>query len=342
MPRLRKIGHVWYSDIRIGGKRIRRPLSTDKVVAQERLGDLMKDRDATRYGHADRNVKWPDFKAKYLAYCVGSKAAGTATRDRMALGSLERFEMPKKLSDITPELLERWKAARRAQGRGNATINRDMKAVKAMMRRAVLWGYLRAWDGASVARLKETRGRLLFYTLEELQRLLGVCGTRFSGFYDWTTICLLGARAGLRRSEIYWLAWQDVDLDRRIVSVVPNAEWQPKTGEQRHVPIPPELVRHLAKVKRRTEWVIGERPSLAVMSAFFQKISRKAKLAGNIHTLRHTYASHLVQAGVDLYVVSKLLGHTDPKQTVIYAHLAPNNLDAAVVRLPDIWSKKRS
>jgi integrase len=246
------------------------------------------------------------------------------------------------LSNVTPELLERWKAARRAAGVGAATINRDLQSVKSMMRRARLWGYVRSWDGSSVAKLKQTRGRLLFYTMPELQRLLAVCQSRMSGFYDWTTICLLGSRAGLRRSEIFWLSWRDVDMDRGIISVVPKEGWQPKSGEQRHVPMPPELKHHLKKLPRSTEWVIGERPSLAVMSAFFQKISRKAKLSGNIHTLRHTYASHLVQAGVDLFVVQKLLGHSDPKMTMIYAHLAPNNLDAAVVKLPPIWSKKRS
>lgn len=342
MPALRKIGRTWYSDLRIGGKRVRRPLSTDKVVAQERLAELMRDRDAVRYGHANRDVQWSEFRSKFLAYCDGSKAFTTAKRDRMSLQSLEKFQTLARLSDITPELLERWKAARRGAGKGAATINRDLQSVKSMMRRAKVWGYVRNWDASAVAKLKQTRGRLLFYTLPELQRLLAVCASRFSCFYDWTTICLLGARAGLRRSEIYWLAWQDVDLDRGVLSVVPKEDWQPKSGEQRHIPLPPELHRHLKGLARPTPWVIGERPSLAVMSAFFQKISRKAKLAGNIHTLRHTYASHLVQAGVDLFVVQKLLGHTDPKVTMIYAHLAPGNMDAAVKRLPRIWSQKRS
>ena len=45
---------------------------------------------------------------------------------------------------------------------------------------------------------------------------------------------------------------------------------------------------------------------------------------GNIHTFRHTFASHLVQSGVSIYKVSKLLGHHSVKQTEIYAHLAPS------------------
>lgn len=346
MPRVRKIGKVWYSDLYVGGKRVRTPLSTDRVVAEERLADMIKEREAVRFGHAPRDVKWETFKQKYLDWSKGARAENTYKRDVAAIAALEKFHRPVRLIEVTPELLERWKAARKVAGKGNATINRDLRSVKALMRKAWEWGYLREWRGASVKKLRETPGRLLFYTVEELARLLQVCRSRFSAFYDWETICRLGARAGLRRGEIYYLAWEDVriwqDFDkelgrkvwRGVVSVTPKDGWQPKDSEQRHVPIPEDLALHLRGLKRAGKWVIGERPSLAVMSAFFRKISRKAKLKGNIHTLRHTYASHLVQAGVDLYVVSQLLGHSDMNQTKIYAHLAPRTLDDAVKRLP--------
>lgn len=341
MPQIRKIGSVWYSDIRIAGKRIRSPLSTDKQIALEKLQHLRDQKETSKYGPSS-SVSWKDFLTRYIAYSEGSKAESTAIRDKAAIAALERFRMPARLLDVTPEYLEGWKAARRAAGRGNATINRDIKAIKAMMRRAKIWGYIREWDGSSVSPLKETRGRLLFYTMQELRRLLSVCDSRMSGYYDWTTICLLGARAGLRRSEIYWLSWKDVDLKRGLISITPKAGWQPKTGEQRHIPIPADLKKHLLsrlpnkKTKLDECWVIGERPSLSVMSAFFQKISRKAKLSGNIHTLRHTYASHLVQSGVELYSVSKLLGHSSMRMTEIYAHLAPSTLRDAVLKLPKL------
>lgn len=336
MSPLRRIGKTWYSDIYVDGKRVRRRLSSDKRVAEEKLATLVLDREALKDGRPRSDISWETFKPKYLDYCFGSKAKGTALRDRAGIRSMEKFLKPRSLADISPESLERWKAHLREAGKGNATINKDMMVVKAMMRRAKIWGYLKEWDGSSVKKLREARGRLLFYTPEELGRLLAVCRSRLSGFYDWTTICLLGARAGLRRSEIYWLAWQDVNLERGTLQVTPKEGWQPKSGESRHVPISKDLSAHLRKLKRQGEWVIGERPSLTVMSAFFQKISRKAKLDGNIHTLRHTFASHLAQSGVDLYTISKLLGHTDPKVTTIYAHLAPDNYSAAVAKLPAI------
>jgi integrase len=340
VPGLRKVGRVWYSDVRIAGKRVRSPLSTDKQVAEEKLRELVLERDAARYGHAPKTSTWASFKAKYLAWSDGAKATTTARRDRAALSSLEKFRKPALLSAITPELLEQWKAARKTAGKGNATINRDINAVKAMMRRAVEWGYLKEWRGGAVKGLRETKGRLLFYSPKEVRRLLGVCRSRFSAFYDWETICLLGVRAGLRRSEIYYLSWQDVDLGkgplgrRGLISIIPKDDWQPKSGEQRHIPIPPDLVTHLARLKRQGPWVIGDRPSVDVMSVSFRKILRRAKLPGSLHTLRHTYASHLAQAGVDILTISKLLGHATIEQSMVYSHLAPHNFSNAVLRLP--------
>lgn len=336
MSPLRRIGKTWFSDLMIDGKRVRRRLSSDKRIAEEKLSELILDREAHKDGRPRKDMAWSLFLPKYLAYCKGSKSAGTAIRDKAGIGAMAKFLKPRTLADISPEALERFKAHRREKGKGNATINRDMTCIKAMMRRAQVWGYLKEWDGSSVKKLKESRGRLLFYTVEELRRLIAVCNSRYSCFYDWTTICLLGARAGLRRSEIYWLSWQDVDLERGIISVIPKDGWQPKSGESRHLPIPHDLARHLRKLKRKGQWVIGDRPALNVMSAFFQKISRKAKLAGNLHTLRHTFASHLVQNGVDLYTVSQLLGHSDVNVTRIYSHLAPHNYAAAVAKLPTL------
>jgi len=53
----------------------------------------------------------------------------------------------------------------------------------------------------------------------------------------------------------------------------------------------------------------------------------------SLHTLRHTFASHLVMNGTDVYTVQKLLGHSSIKTTEIYAHLAPDFLKAAVQKL---------
>ncbi len=332
MGGIRKRGRVWYSDILIAGKRVRVPLSPDKVVAQEKLRELEQDKDHSRYGVASGTIAWKEYLPKYLKYSAGSKEPESARQDRAAINALERFKTPRLLTDVTPEFLEQWKGHRKTEKKGPATINRQLHAIKALMNKAVEWGYLRKWSGASVKDLKETRKRLLFYTPDELKALLRKCGEEYYGLYDWTTICLLGAQAGLRRSEIYWLSWDD--LKTGVIQITPKDGWQPKTGEIRFVPISKTIGKRLTSIKRSGPWVIGERPSLGVLSSFFGKICRRAGLKGGMHTLRHTFCSHLVQNGVDLYVVAELAGHTNIEQTKMYAHLKPENLERAISRLP--------
>jgi site-specific recombinase XerD len=73
------------------------------------------------------------------------------------------------------------------------------------------------------------------------------------------------------------------------------------------------------------------------MSKLFKKFVIKAELNNSLrfHDLRHSFASFLAQSGVSLYVISKLLGHSDIKTTEIYAHLTPNNYLNAVEMLDD-------
>lgn len=334
MSPLRKVGRVWYADLYISGKRVRKPLSPDKIVAVEKLRELEQDRDHSRYGIAIGAAAWREFKPRYLKYSQGSKEPESRRQDEAAIRALEKFKTPRLVTDVTPEFLEQWKGHRKAEGKGPATINRQLHAIKALMRKAVEWGYIRKWSGASVKDLKETRKRLLFYSPAELKALLRKCGQEYYGLYDWETICLLGAQAGLRRSEIHWLAWDD--LATGVIQITPKHGWQPKTGEIRFVPISKSLKKRLSNIKREGPWVIGERPSLGVMSSFFGKICRRAGLRGGLHTLRHTFCSHLVQNGVDLYVVAELAGHTNIEQTKVYAHLKPENLMRAIFRLPEL------
>lgn len=81
----------------------------------------------------------------------------------------------------------------------------------------------------------------------------------------------------------------------------------------------------------------GQRFSLDSLTNYYRtRVARKVGLDSFIHKLRHTFASHLVQNRVDLYTVSKLLGHKNILTTQIYAHLIPDTLQSAVDRLPEI------
>lgn len=320
----------WYSDFFQGGKRVRRFLAKDKLVAQRKLVALLDDRDAARHGGVALNAPWDHWKSKYLTVSLGAKAKQTAYRDKAALDALERFYMPSRLAEVTPQLLAEWTAFLRPRYKP-ATVNRHVGAVKAMMRKAEEWGYLPRQEWNRVRRLRQARGRLLYWTVEQAAHLLERCTGSF------LTMAHLGLGAGLRREEMYWLSWEDVDLRRGTLHVCAKEGWNPKDYEDRVIPLSPELHAYLTRLSReaRGRWVLGaERPTLGTMSGYFRRLVRKAHLKGSLHTARHTFASHAVMAGVPLKVVSEWLGHADIGTTMIYAHVIPELSDPMIGRLP--------
>lgn len=345
MAKLRLIGKVWYSDLYIGGKRVVKALSKNKRIAENRLGDLIDQRDAKRHGHAPANAPWPDFKARFLKD-RSTKAANTYTQYQRAIRNLEAFQPITHVAQIMPGLLaDLWTDWKTPKGdeqktRGLYVRNRDLQSLKAMMRTAEVWGLVSKQDWSSLKRDKEPKGRLLWYTAKEMEHLLKVChGT-------WETVARLGARAGLRRGEIHWLPIREgLDFLRDRIHIAPVYDdrgillWKPKDHERRWIPMTPDLKSHLLKIVKRKKgrWVIeedGERPTLGSMTNYFRRLIRKAGLKGSIHTLRHTFGSHLASGGASPKVIKELMGHSRLEMTDRYMHLAPDAQQSATQFLP--------
>jgi integrase len=139
----------------------------------------------------------------------------------------------------------------------------------------------------------------------------------------------LSLNTGMRLSEQYRLHWQDVSLTRRTLTI-PRS----KNGETRHVPLNKTAVAALESLAKRTgnsEFVCG---GAIEPRRWFEPAVKIAGLgAFSWHCLRHTFASRLVMAGVDIRTVQELMGHKTIAMTVRYSHLAPKHTLAAVERL---------
>src|SRR5439155_9030493 len=142
---------------------------------------------------------------------------------------------------------------------------------------------------------------------------------------------------GLRRSEQFGLRWESVDFTTGIITV-PRS----KSGETRRVPMN-DTVRELLRAlpsRLKSAWVFpsgtGETPldGQNFVNRVFVKALRKAKVEQfSWHCLRHTFASRLVMAGVDLRTVQELMGHKTLAMTLRYSHLSPGHQLDAVQRL---------
>jgi site-specific recombinase XerD len=136
------------------------------------------------------------------------------------------------------------------------------------------------------------------------------------------------ADCGLRLLEGVQLCVKDIDSDRKLIHVV-----QGKGSKDRYVPLPDHtlmLLRHNWRTHRNPDWMFPARSGSGPMDKSGIQRAFQAALHesgvhkdASIHTLRHSYATHLLEAGVSLRVIQVYLGHASPATTAIYTHLTP-------------------
>jgi len=271
------------------------------------------------------------------------------------------------MSAITPFMVERWRGAYLKRGRKPSTANRVLQALKACLARAVAWHFLdqHPLTGFKLARV-DAIGRLRYLSSDEERRLRAALDARDEKrraarlhHNDWCRarglpvwplygtytdllmpLVILLLHTGLRFGEASALAWGDVDLVGALLTVRGDTS---KSAKTRYLPLnttvldtmkawKPEHVDAGAFVfpgkdgARLTDIKTSWKHLLTTVQG--------APIVGfRVHDLRHTFASKLVQAGVDLNTVRELLGHADIKMTLRYSHLAPEHRAAAVAKL---------
>ena len=187
---------------------------------------------------------------------------------------------------------------------------------------------------------------------EEVQRLIS--GAK--NLYHRTMLLTLYG-AGLRRSELCQLKVRDIDSQRMVLRVD-----QGKGRRDREVPLSPTLLTALREYYRwmrpqtylfpgtRHGWRADAPITAKVLWDAVQYAVRQAGLDKHVtpHTLRHSYATHLLEAGADLRTMQLLLGHADLTHTTVYLHLsrrhlhaAPNPLELLQVPAPMILHRSR-
>lgn len=135
---------------------------------------------------------------------------------------------------------------------------------------------------------------------------------------------------GARRGEVLHAKWEDFDT-KTMTWRIPIS----KSGKARHVPMSAGVINILDTIPRIKDcpYVFANPKTQKPFKQPFQAWDTARKKAGlsdvRMHDLRHSFASFLVNAGKDLYVVQKILGHTQVKTTQRYAHLSQDTLLAA-------------
>jgi len=208
----------------------------------------------------------------------------------------------------------------------------DLANLSCALNKAVRDGYLLSNPCKGIRRFKLPEKLPLFYSKEDFEKLLNAIEDQ-----DIKDIALVAINTGLRQGELITLEWRQINLDERFL-ILDNRNHITK-GKRVHT-IPLNKTAYGVIQKRyenrsaKFENVFSIRGEIINQNHFSKEFKKYIIAAGinikyNFHSLRHSFASYLVQKGVSIYTVSKLLTHADIKTTQIYSHLRREDLRSA-------------
>ena len=249
-----------------------------------------------------------------------------------------------KLNGIKAVHVDQWIAEQSDKGYKNSTIIKHLVLLKRMMRVAVRWDLIpndNAVNNHRKIRIGDLRQK--FLVPEQIKSLIKECYKSKHPFLGYVVelLILTGARCG----EIRLAKWCNINMDESALTVPVS-----KTGKRRTIYLSERSKKVIALIRKRSESLgipvtkdayLVQNPRTGKPYNDFQVSFSRARAAVGlndvrVHDLRHTYASLLIQNGISLYEVQKLLGHSSPHMTQRYAHLSPNSLKQIVNDLPGL------
>ena len=293
---------------KIGAKRLAQKWKA-ALEARQATGDLLPLQP--------RNITFSDFADVYRGLHVATLAETTQERFGHSVKHLKKAFSSSHLSSISSQDIQAYHSTRRRDGAAPATIDKELRTLRAMLRKAVEWGQLRESPKIQTVRLEEKHRD--FLTMDQLEQLVAECD------YPLKAFVALYAYAGLRASEIRALEWKDVDFKRDELVIRRS-----KGRRSDRLPILEQLRDILQAAPRQGDRVMSGRIGRDVRNGFKGALDRAGLPRIRPHDLRHSFVSNLFIAGANLREVQELARHKDIRTTMRYAHLAPGRLRAAI------------
>jgi len=336
MPRLYKRGKVYYIDYRVDGKRIRRRIGSNRRLAEMTLKDIEIQIFRGELNPPKRKKPIKEFIVEFLDSYKATTKPRTYVRYRAVLDHFQEFldHRPSLIAliQITPHHIENYKIERLDHVTPK-TVNFELGVLRTFFYHARMFGFIKTNPVTQVKHVRTSRKPPRFFSKGEIQKIFDACEE------DERAIFATLLYTGMRRGELRHLEWDDFDFEHGMISIRVKDYWEPKGGRSREIPIHEKLLPILKQHHESNganRWVFSKPNGEQIDHLWrrFQRILKKAGLDGEtVHTFRHTFASHLVMAGVDLPTIQKLMGHSNISTTMIYAHLAPDHLRNSLSRL---------
>jgi integrase len=226
----------------------------------------------------------------------------------------------------------------RANGVSGPTANRYRALLSAIFAWGVRNGKVTENPARATEAYREHDPVVRFLDADEEEAIRRVLRERYPEHEAEFDVAL---NTGVRRNELYRMTWDQVDLERRIVTVFGKAHARSKASRRRFIPLNPAAVAAFQALHERavdSKYVCdgthhGMETDVDCRTWFELAVERAGVVNFRYHDLRHTFASRLVMAGIPLAAVMELLGHRSIAMTMRYAHLAPDHQRANVERL---------
>jgi len=277
---------------------------------------------------------------RYFNDRIKAKSKNTIERDVTLKKHISAYFGTNTLVQVTPEMVSSYRQKRYKDKKSVATVNRELAFLRNAYNVAMRHYKWCSFNPVSQVKFdRENNQRDRWLTVGEARTLLNNLTGRYREIVEFAL------HTGLRKSEILNLSFSNVDLFRKVIIV------KGKGGKIRTIPlnqIAAAILKERFKIRHvESNLVFADRNGNPIQKTLLKNTFKKALKASGIkdftfHDLRHTFATRLAQAGIDLYTISRLLGHNDISTTQRYAHHCPESLRRGVEVLCDVVSVSES
>ncbi|MCL9777543.1 site-specific integrase [Vibrio methylphosphonaticus] len=311
--------------------------------------DVHESRNETRKQEQRKGLTLERFLEEYYKdYLIGLNPK-QAEKSYISIKNGFAHLAKKPIADITAFEVQQWVTERSKLGRAPSTITSVFNRFKAAMNRAVEWELLEGHnldkvklikrDNTLVRYLSKEQESALFEQIQQRDERLrqeqcnrtDVMPTeRYIDYFE--PLIVMAVNTGMRKGEMLSLRWEHVSMENRYLTI---SSENAKSKKKRTIPLNDTLYNMLETWREQhpdTEHVLVHMgKSVDYFQHPWEQVLKGSKIENfRFHDLRHHFASKLVMAGVDLNIVRELLGHSDLKMTLRYAHLAPEQKAAAI------------
>ncbi len=305
---------AWYIDYYVNGRGRRERIGSSRKLAEAVLAKRKVQIAEGKFLDVSgpTKIKFETLAAEYLKFSKINKRSWR--KDQVSIENLKALFGGRYLSEITPLKIEHYKAKRKDQVTP-ASVNRELACLKHMFTKAIEWGMTSENPARKVKLFRENNARLRYLTPEEAKRLIDAATPHLK------PILIVALNTGMRKGEILKLKWKDIHWKRGVILLTDT-----KNGQWREIPMNGILTETLRDMMKQSDslYIFPSRtgkPFTEVRKSFESALRVAGIEDFRFHDLRHTFASNLVMAGVDLTIVGEILGHKSIAMTKRYSHL---------------------